>query len=243
MSSKPISADQRRAAKIAGISYLIIIVAGVVAEFLMRSSLIVPGDATATMDNILQSESLFRSSIVLDLIMIGADMIVAVALYVLLGPVNRNLALLAAFFRLVMDSILGANLLNLLIALTLARGDNGVSRLDSEQVNALAMTFIDAHALGYSIALVPFGFATLIVGYLIYTSNYVPRVVAVILVLAGLTYLSGSTIHILSPRLEETFAYAYLLPLVAETSLALWLSIRGPGPRIQQRKPVPALAT
>jgi len=238
-----ISATQESAAKIAGFAYLIIIVAGIVAEFVMRSSLIVADDATATVNNILASDMLFRSSIVLDLVMIGADMVVAVALYVLLRPINRHLALLAALFRVVMDSILGVNLLNLLAAVTLVENNSDTSVFASEQINALAMSFIDAHALGYSVGLVPFAFATLIVGYLLYTSNYVPRPVAVMLALAGLTYLTGSAIHILAPDLNETFSVAYVVPLVAESSFALWLVFRGVGARRPQASHVPAVAS
>lgn len=218
---------QRRAARIAGFWYLIIIIAGVVAEFVVRSRLIVAGDAAATARNIMDSESLFRLSLAGDLVMIGADMIVAVALYVVLRPINQHLALLAAAFRLVMDAILGVNLLNLVVALMLLDGSIAPGVFSTEQLQAAALTLIDAHAVGYSIALVPFGFGTLLIGYLLFTSRYVPRAVGALLSLAALVYLSGSFVHILAPDFEETFSLVYVVPFVAELTLALWLTFKG----------------
>lgn len=243
MNTNPITPTQRSAAKIAGFAYIILFVAGIIAEFVLRSGIIVSGDATATVQNILASETLFRSSLALDLLMIVADLVVAVALYVLLRPINRYLALLTMLFRLIMDAILGVNLLNLLMALTLIDGNTGTGSFDTEQINALAMAFIDLHAIGYSVGLLPFAFATLIVGYLLYTSNYVPRILAAMLALAGLTYLTGSTIHIIAPNLEESFSYAYVIPLIAEGGLALWLAFKGVGFRNPQTSPVPATAS
>ena len=91
----------RRNARIAGILYLIIIAAGMFAEFFVRTSLKVPGDAAATASNIIASEGLFRMGITSDLIMILSDIAIGLIFYVLLKAVNNALALLAAFFRLV----------------------------------------------------------------------------------------------------------------------------------------------
>ncbi len=216
-----------RIARIAGLNYLIIIFAGVFAEFFVRSQLIVSGDPAATASNITGSETLFRFGIALDLVMIGADLIVAVALYALLRPINRHLALLTALFRVVMDSILGLNLLNLLAALMLLDGSAGGSGFAPADLQSGAMVLLDAHALGYSIALIPFGFGTMIVSYLLYKSNFVPRIVALMLGLAAAVYLSGSFLHILAPEAYETFEVAYAVPFVAELALALWLTFKG----------------
>lgn len=235
--------SQHKAARIAGAAYLLIVVAGVLAEFFIRSALIESGNAAATARNIVDSESLFRFSIALDLLMIGADMVVAIALYVVLRPISRNLALLAAFFRLIMDAILGVNLLNLVGALMLVDGTVAGSAFDPSQLQAMALTLIEVHAVGYSIGLVPFGLGTLVVGYLLFKSSYVPRIVAGLLSLAALVYLTGSFIHILAPSFEETFSVAYALPLVAESALALWLVFKGVNLRIESRQNVPAVAS
>ncbi len=89
----------KKTARVAGFLYLTIIIAGIFAEFFVRQSLIVPGDATATANNIMASEGLFRIGIASDLIMIMCDVALALAFYALLKPVSNSLSLLAAFFR------------------------------------------------------------------------------------------------------------------------------------------------
>jgi hypothetical protein len=85
-----------RHARVAGLAYLIIIAAGIYAEFFVRSSLVVPGDATTTASNIASSELLFRSGLASEFIMLACDVLIAVMLYVVFEPVSRTLSLLAA---------------------------------------------------------------------------------------------------------------------------------------------------
>jgi len=109
-------------ARVAGFLYLIIIIAGIFAEVFIRSSLIVSGDAATTANNIMASEWLFRIGFVGDLVVFLCDVLVSLVFYILLKPVSKTLALLAAFFRLAMTAISGINLLNHFTALPL----NGV---------------------------------------------------------------------------------------------------------------------
>ncbi|HEU4790085.1 MAG TPA: DUF4386 domain-containing protein, partial [Flavobacterium sp.] len=104
-------------ARIAGIAYLIIIIAGIFGELLVRNKLIVYGDATATANNIINSDFLWRSGISGDLIMHICDLPVMVILYYLLRPVNRKLALLNLSFNLIQTAVLVVNKLNLMAAL------------------------------------------------------------------------------------------------------------------------------
>lgn len=219
--------SQRKAARFAGLAYIIIIFAGIFAEVFVRSGMIVAGDAAATASNIMASESFFRIGIVSDVVMLIADVIVALALYVLLRPINRNLALLAAFFRLVQASVLGVNLLNLYAVLQFLGGADYLAVFDAEQSSALAMSFLEAHAMGYDIGLIFFAFGTAILGYLLFKSGYVPKVIAIALPLASVVYLVGSFAHILAPDIAGMVEPAYLLPFVAESALALWLLVKG----------------
>jgi hypothetical protein len=219
--------SQRRAARVAGFAYLLVIACGIFAEFFVRSRLIVPGDATATAANIAASTTLFRFGFASDLVMLASDVLLALAFYVLLKPVNANLALLAAFFRLVMASVLGLNLLNI-FAVLLFLGDSGyLSVFTADQLHAFAMSSLEAHAMGYSIGLIFFGLASAVLGYLLFASRYVPRILAVLLLSASVVYLGGSFADVLAPRYSATVEPAYLLPFVAELSLALWLSFKG----------------
>ncbi len=98
------------------------IIPAIFANFFVLQSLIVPGDATTTANNIMANELLFRSGIVSWLIVLTCDVVVAWALYVLLKPVNKSLSLLAAWFRLVYSTIHGIALLNLIFVLQLLSG-------------------------------------------------------------------------------------------------------------------------
>ena len=123
-----------RAARIAGVLYLAIILSGIFAEFFVRSSLIVPGDSAATASNVLASQGLFRLGIAGDLIMILCDVALALLFYVLLKPVSNALALLAAFFRLAQATTLGVNLLNLFLGLQLLIGAQNLDAGSTEQL-------------------------------------------------------------------------------------------------------------
>ena len=149
--------SQKKLARVAGVLYLTIFVAGIFAEFIVRQSLIVPGDAMATAANIMGSEMLFRANIAADLVMIIADIALALVFYELFKPVSRSLSMLAAFFRLMQAATLGVNLLNLVFALNLIDGASYLSVLGTEQQNALALLFLEGHGIGYTIGLTFFG--------------------------------------------------------------------------------------
>lgn len=220
--------SQRKLTIAAGILYLIIIVSGIFAEFFVRSSLIVPGDAMTTANNILASEMLFRAGIAADLIMIIADIALALVFYLLFRPVSNGLALLAAFFRLAQAIILGLNLLNLFFALQLVTGAN---TLGADQLNALAMMFLNGHDTGYAIGLVFFGVNLFILGYLILKSGIIPRILGVLLVAASLGYLIDSFARVLLVNYElysPIFDLVVFTPaVIAELAMALWLLFKG----------------
>ena len=220
-----------KTARFAGLLYLIIIAAGIFAEFFVRQSLIVAGDAAATAANIVASESLFRFGIAGDLIMIISDIALALAFYFLLKPVSRSLSLTAAFFRMTQATILGFNLLNLFLALSLLSGVSYLAVLGTEQLQAMGLLFLEAHGTGYSIGLVFFGINCLILGYLVVKSGYLPKVLGILLVVAGVGYLVDCFAQFLLPTYDlyaDTFAMVVFGPaVIGELAMALWLLIKG----------------
>jgi hypothetical protein len=237
---RPAAIPQQKLARIAGLLYLVIIAAGIFAQFFARQSLIVPGDAAATAGNIMASETLFRASIAADLIMVIADVALALVFYLLFRPVSHGISLLAAFFRLIQAAMLGTNLLNLALALPLFAG--------TEQQQALGMLYLDAHALGYAIALAFFGISILLLGYLIFKSRYVPRIFGILLVAASAGYLLDTFARILLPNYgdyQAIFDMAVLTPaFIAELALTVWLLLKGVNvPEVDDHtSPAPALA-
>lgn len=219
-------------ARVAGLAYLTIIVSGIFAEFVVRQSLLVPGDAGATAANILASESLYRLGMAGDLLMLLADVVVAVALYALFREVSKGLALLAAFLRLAQGAVLGANLIHVYVPLLLLGSGSGyLGALGPDQLEALALLHLNAHAYGYAIGLAFFGVHCAVMGYLVLRSGYVPRVLGVLLVLASAGYLIDSFARTLLAdyaEFETVLGLVVLVPaFVGELAFALWLLVKG----------------
>lgn len=215
----------KKTARLGGVLYLIIIVAGTFAEAFVRSKLIVSGDATATANNIMASQLLWRIGIAGDLIMHVCDVPLMLIFYVLLRPVNKNLALLAVLFNLVQTAVLVAYKLNLLEALFLLGSADYLKAFEPHQLHALAYLAIKSDGYGFGIGLIFFGFECLILGYLIFRSGYLPRIIGVLMQIAGLCYLTNSFILLLAPKFASII---FMMPcLVAELSFCLWLIVKG----------------
>ena len=204
-----------------------IITFGIFSEVFIRSSLIVTGDATATATNILASESLFRVGFAADSFMLLSDVAIAVLFYVLLKPVSKTLALIAAAFRLTQAAILGFNLLNYYAALLLLTGAGYASAFEANQLYALVMLFLDMHSHGYDLGLLFFGLSNLILGYLVIKSDYFPGILGYGLIAAGVVYLTGSFTRFLFPDYLSLITPAYIVPLIAELAFCLWLLVKG----------------
>jgi hypothetical protein len=215
-------------ARIGGVLGLIIFITAIFNEGFVRGNLIVSGDATATAINIIASEQLFRLGFAGELIRISFDIALAWVLYVLLKPVNKNIALLAVLFGLAAASISGINALNDFVALLLLSGADYLTVFAADQLHGLAMLSLNAHTFGYHISLVFFGFHLFLIGYLVFRSGYFPKLIGLLLTIASLSYLTNSFANILNPEFAETlFPTIFLLPLIGEMSFTLWLLVMG----------------
>jgi Domain of unknown function (DUF4386) len=214
-------------ARIGGVLYLIIIVVGFCSEFFVREKLVVSGDVTATANNIAVSESLWRISIAGDLVLLVCAVALTLILYVLLRPVNNNLALLAVFFNIVELPIEAVSKLGLLAALFLSGNADYLKALESHQLHALVKLSLKLHDYGFGIDLVFFGCACLVYGYLLFRSGYFPRTLGVLMAVAGLSYLANSFTLILAPAYAGTVSLILVLALIGELSLCLWLMVKG----------------
>jgi hypothetical protein len=215
-------------ARIAGFLYLFIIVAGALGELFIRDKLVVSGDAAATAARIMASESLWRLGIVGDLAMHVCDVVVMWAIYVLLRPVNRKLALLVLLFNLIQTAVLVANKSTLLVPLFLLGNASYLQAFDLAQLQAWSYIAIRMHEYGFGIGLIFFGFVCLVEGYLIRKSGYLPRLIGWLMQIAGVCYLVNSVALLLAPAIAASMFPAILMPcLIAELSFALWLLVKG----------------
>jgi hypothetical protein len=216
----------KRTARIAGALILIMSIPAFFAFGYVGPSLIVPEDATATANNIMASESLFRLGIVSDSLVFLIEIVLTVMLYVLLKPVSKTLSLVAAFARLAMTVVQGINLLNHLIPLLLLSGAGYLTVIEPDQLHALVLLFLNAHEYGTDIWGLFFGLHLSFLGYLVYKSGYLPRILGVLLVVASLCYLAQGFGNILLPRYEEIFAAIGWFSII-EVAFPLWLVIKG----------------
>lgn len=139
-------------ARFAGILYVFVIVFGIFAQMVVRASLIIPEDATATVQQITSSESLFRLGFVSDLVMMVSYLLLAFTLYVLLKPVGKNLALLFLLMTVISVSIMCLNMLNQFATLLLLSGADYLDVYDANQLHAQVLFFMNLHKYGYLIA-------------------------------------------------------------------------------------------
>ena len=227
MTTRTTPASPQVYARIGGVLYLIIIIAGALGEIFIRGKLIVSGDALSTASHIMASQSLWRIGIAGDLLMHVCDVPLMLIFYVLLRPVNKNLALLALLFNLIQTAVLVLNKLNLLMPTFILGNADYLKAFEPNQLSALAYVFIKAHDYGFAIGLIFFGFACLMYGYLLFKSSYFPRTLGILMAIAGLSYLVNSFTLILAPAYAGMVFPVLVLALIGELSLCLWLILKG----------------
>src|SRR5688572_20714041 len=214
-------------ARIGGILYLLIITAGLFAQF-VRGRFVVPGNAAATASNITNGAFMFRLGLSADLSTFVCAAPLMIILYTLLKPVSRNAALLMLGFNVVQDAIGGLNVLNTYRPLQLLGGAAYLNAFSREQLEAMALLSLNAHSVGFAVALMVFGCSCVALGYLTFASGLLPRALGVLMAFAGVSYLTLSTAQLLSPRLASLLFPSVLVPaLVGELSFAVWLTVKG----------------
>jgi hypothetical protein len=215
-------ASPRRKARIAGVFYLLEMLTGAFAIIFVGGRLFVFGDAAATATNILAHESLFQLGFAANLIQFACYVAVTGLFYDLFKPVNKSLSLLAAFFSLVGCAIGAVSCLFEFAPLTVLGGAQYLNVFTLEQLQALSLMFLKLYGQLFNISFVFFGFYCLLIGYLIFRSTFLPRILGVLMAIAGLgwlTFLSPALTHALSP---------YILAAgLGEVSLTLWLLVAG----------------
>lgn len=218
-------APYKKAARIAGFLFLLMVVTGLFAEIFFRQKLFA-GDAAAAADNILHNEFLFRAGILCDIVMSVSYLFTALALYRLLSSVGKDLAKLMVLFAAAGCVLLLSNILNELAPLHILGAGSPSGALSGAQLQDLAMISYAAYGHGYMVGQVFFALWVLPLGVLIYRSQFIPKVFGVLFIIETACGLLAVAAHFLleNAALES----ALLLPgTVAEMAFLLWLVIRG----------------
>lgn len=225
-----IDESQHKAARVAGLIYLLTMATANFAEFYVRRHVLVHGDALQTARNIAASAPLFRLGLASDLLTLACDIVLVAALYVVLKPINRNLALLAVFWRMVECSVVAVTLATDFAALLILSGADSLRALDAEQLPALARLLISMDAGGNRVAALFFGLGSTLFCYLWLKSRYIPRALAALGIFASLVpmFIPLATI-VLSSLADVPLRRARTgVPIVIfEVILGFWLLVKG----------------
>ncbi len=227
-----------KTARMAGLVYLLYIVVTILADVFGRSKLVVFGDAGATAANITASTGTFRLSFVGDLVSIVLFLLAAWGLYVLLNPVNPGIALSFVLLNAAGTAVYAIDLLNQLAALLLLSGANYLQAFQPEQLKALAMFFLILYKNGYWIAQIFFAAWLLPLGYLVFKSGFLPKILGIIMMIHFVGWLATFFQFFLFPGFAAITYVTYPLGLISELGLTLWLLIMG----AKERAPAPAPA-
>lgn len=222
---------QRKSALTAGTSLIIMALAAFFSYGFIHERLVVQGDASTTFNNIMSSNMLFKAEVFGWVIILICDIVVAWALYIFMKPISKNLALLGAWFRLTYAAILGLAILNLIFVLLFTNSSAYLSLFKTDQLQAYVMLLLEAFESIWSIGLVIFGGHLMIVGYLALKSDYIPKIISILLLIASIGYILIHLCNTFLPQYDGIITileFVFTLPMiVGESGFGLWLLFRG----------------
>jgi hypothetical protein len=228
-----------RLARLAGVLYLLMCILGVFAHLNVRAGIHAPGDAAATAAGIVANATLFRASLVADMIMATLFVFLGLVLHRLLRQTDRTAAGAMVTFVVVGAAMILVNLLFHHAALLVATDPTYAAAFGAEGADALALLLLDLHHDGYTIAGIFFGLWLLPLGYLAVRSGMFPRLLGVAVAVAGLSFVVDTLVRFAAPDLPAAVHAALTAPQFAEIAMILYLLIRGVR---TPRRPDPAVA-
>ena len=227
---------QSKAARLAGLLFLVAMVTGLFAEFYVRfpSTLVVSGNATRTASNVSAFARLYRIGIANNITTFAADVVLIWALYVLLKPVSRNLALLAVFFRMVETTMACVAIISSYVAMQLISDAGALKEFSSNQIQALNILH-DTYALTFVVVAIFLGLGSAVFNYLLFKSRYIPRALAAWGIFSSVLLVTSQFVIIVWPEVENTIIPACYGPIaVDEIILGAWLLFAGiKNPKLQ----------
>lgn len=214
--------------RIAGLLYLVVIATGLFAEVFVRQALRVSNNAIATAQKIQSSEMLYRFGFVDDLTNFVIGLPSVLIIYIIFKSVDRHVAGLALIFVVIQTAIIAVNLLNQISPLLFLGNNVYLYSFSPGQLVSLSLHSLNLQAQGYGIGVVFFGYYCLLIGYLIYKSRLVPRLIGILYIITGLAYLFNSFFLFLFPKISGIlFPYFAIPAFIGEITFCLWLLIKG----------------
>lgn len=210
-------------ARLSGLFALLEALASGFGQVIVPRMLVVSGDAAATATSLLGHGPLFQLSILAALIGVACHVVWTLLIYELLKPVNRSLSLLAVFFSLVAIALQAFSSFLQIAPLAVLQGAGSFGAFNVEQLSALALLGFQLYGRAFDIYLVFFGFWCVLIGYLIFRSTFLPRILGILETVAGLCWLT----FLWLPLAQYLSPYNQALAGLGEIALMLWLLLRG----------------
>ena len=216
-------------AKIAGMLYLLYIITSVIANLFGKFVFV---EAPVTIDHILTHATQFRIGFVINLFSVVLFLLAAWALYVLLKPVNTDIALLFLLFNVAGFAVWLFSSLCLFASLLILNGPEAIKAFQPDQLQALAVFFFGLYKTGVVIAQVPYGVWLFPLGYLVLKSGFLPKILGMLLIADGICQFVYVCQRLIFPDLAFIAYPCLVISFIAEVSLALWLAIKAVKPRL-----------
>jgi hypothetical protein len=231
-----ITLSQRKAAIVAGFTFLIAIVIVIAANFGINFRLIVPGNAAETSKNILAQESLFRLGIIAHLLYCTGIIVLLNALFIILKPVSQTVAMVAAFLRFIYALVWVYIALNCFTALRLIGNSDYLKVFEADRLQALARLYLSGTD-AYYVGLLFWSLASVFCSWLWYKSNYIPGILAIFGVISSAWCVFCTIAYLIFPNFENIVGLSWFdVPMTLfEIALGFWLLLKGLSlPRLAQ---------
>jgi len=229
MTTGTIDKSQRKATKVAGLTFIFAIAIVIFSNYSVNFRFIIPNDAVDTAQNIMAHETLFRINIVSNLIYFITLVVMFTSLYVILKPVNKNLALVATFFRFLYALMWGFMALNTLAAIRLLGDASYLPVFEANQLQTLSRLYLSNSWDAYYVGLPFWGLASAVCSFLFFKSKYIPRALATFGLVSSVWCIFCGFAFLIFPNFGETVnLYLFDMPLVIfEITLGFWLLFKG----------------
>ncbi len=214
--------------RLAGFIFFILAITGIFAHFFVRQKLFIPGDTAGTAQNIIDNQWLFRLGFVSDLIMSVSFFFYTFILYIIFKSVSKNISLLMLLCTVISVAMYCQNMLNQFSGLDLLVNTGLSEAFSADQLQKLSTFYYSMHSNGYLINQIFYGMYLFPLGYMIYTSRLVPRIIGVFLMLGCIGDLIDFVVYFLFPDTTSVFLQNITIPAdIGEISFCLWLMIMG----------------
>lgn len=219
-----------KAALITALSMLIMIICATFSVGVVDNKIFVSNDATSTFNNIQNSIYLFQGGILSWLIILICDILISWSLYIYFNQIDKSLALLGSYFRLIYSAILAISILSLIFITVLMNNNLQLLSNEPQQLKSLVMLFIITFHKMWSFGLIIFGIHLFIIGCLVIKSKFIPKIIGILLFIGSFGYMLIHLMNLLLPQYQsitKIFETILSLPMIfGELGLGIWLLIK-----------------